>query len=101
MAVAQLNILGEINQNNNQIDNCEYYTNLGLTIGCTKCLHGYSGVVLDVVNKCEVYVNNKYTCSKCKHGFYKASIYECRPVMTVEQCLYYSQTSNTTKCIEC
>lgn len=96
-----MTILGEVNSLVNQIDNCDYYINLGLTVGCTKCLHGYSGVVLDVVNQCEVYINNKFTCSKCKNGFYKFSIYECRPVNTVDQCSSYSQTANTTKCIEC
>lgn len=49
-----MKVLGEINTSS-KVDNCDFYINLGLTYGCTKCSHGYSGVVVDVVNKCEIY----------------------------------------------
>ena len=72
---------------------------MGIIKGCVKCQHGYTGVVLDLVNQCEIYTNDQYTCKQCKQNFYLASPYECKPVQEVLNCLTYSKTSNTTKCV--
>jgi len=68
------------NLTDNLIDNCMYYTNLGITYGCTSCNIGYSGVSLDVVSNCEVYTKDQYTCEICKPNYYKHSKYECKPI---------------------
>lgn len=99
--VASAKMVGEIDNTSKSMANCDYYKKWGSITGCTKCAHGFTGVVLDVVNACDIYINDPYTCKQCKQGHYLATAFECKQVVQIEFCTNYSTTSNTTTCIQC
>lgn len=94
-------VLGDVNETTKLIDNCQFYLDLGLKKGCTKCEHGYTGVVIDIVHNCEVYLNDQYTCKTCKQGYFLKSVYECTQVEDLEECTEYETQINMTKCKTC
>lgn len=94
-------MVGDVNAISKKVSFCDYYKKWGSITGCMKCSHGYTGVVLDVVSQCDIYINDAYTCKQCKQGYYLASAYECKQAVEIEFCTSYSTTSNTTTCTQC
>ena len=95
-----IKIVGKTNDDG-IVNNCDFYNQLGPVTGCMKCSHGFTGVVVNVVNACLIYDHNDYTCVKCKNGYYLATPWECKQVDEIEFCSSYDSTSNQTDCLEC
>ena len=96
-----IEIVGNKNEETSMVDNCAFYQKLGPITGCLKCDHGYTGVVVNVVNACAVYDGDPYTCKECIANYYLADPHECKQAETIEFCNLYDSTSNTTTCLRC
>ncbi len=92
-------MLGEVD-GPNLVENCEYFLNLGQTVGCTKCFHGFTGVVVDIVYQCDKYLDPT-TCERCNQGYYLKSPFECARVEEITNCIEYDTEADETVCLNC
>lgn len=82
------------------VDKCQNYQMFDNYLGCAKCVHGYSGTVINKIFGCNLY-SSTHICRRCIQGMYlKKSGKKCVQVTPVPNCeTYYNRKSDG--CVKC